>query len=201
MKRSLQILGGTILAGWLVMAHFVLAPEMALSIASSDSLSNKGYISWCRANERSKINTAISAMRSDVQSKFAEKEAGVFGLQLFGALLNQSFGDRNYQNYIDENGTNPFDALTGGALSKAPGAIGNIVASNKHEAMAEIEQLQNGLIAQAVVSCDCAYQAAFSETHLDWTVWVASAKLIQPTAINQINFRSLAQSKHSICRA
>lgn len=201
MKKGLKVFALIGIAGWLTASHFVIAPEVAASVAKSGNASNKGYINWCQANEVAQVDKAVKEMRSEVQSQFAEKEAGVVGLKLFGALLNQSFGDRNYQNYIDKYGTNPFDALTGGALSKAPGALGNRVASNKREALQEIDDLRAGLIAQATATCSCAYQAAFTDTHVAWTMWVASATLVQPATIKPTNFRNLAQSKHAGCKA
>ena len=137
MTKQFKILGlmGVALC-WILFSHFFSAFDQAKLEAHNTAFKKNtgtgtGYITYCEGIKNKVILAYINNKEAEVNRGYRKKQAGAVGLALFSALLNQSFGDKNYSDYKKKYGTNPFNALTGGALNKAPGIIGKIAASDK----------------------------------------------------------------------
>lgn len=211
-KKKLLIGASIIVAGWVGYSHMYGAYNKALQEAEYSSTGTSwnsgnaesrakqhGYLRYCELTKQAKIIAFVEGKKNEINNRYREKENSVQGLSLFNSILGQSFGDSAYQNYIDKYGTNPFDALTGGALSKAPGTLGKIVSSNKQEELTKLTSLQQNLLDKSKGTCSCQFQKAFDKSHVSWTMLSASFGAIRPTAISKSNFYNIADTNLNSC--
>lgn len=211
-RKTAIIMASVALVIWIGIAHSKLAYDRAKSEAEYMSVSSSwesggiiarakynGYLNYCNAVKSEEITNVITKMKKQLNEQYREKENSVRGLSFFNSLLNQSFGDSAYQKYMDKYGTNPYDALTGGLLSKAPNALGSIVSSNKKEELDKINIVEGKLEEKAANSCLCQFHKAFDATHGSWTILASTFGMLRPSSIEKEVFFQTADGKTNSC--
>lgn len=194
--------------GWGGYCYFVKAHETASAgtakkktVAFGFSRSQNGFVPYCVYQRQLVAEKFLRSKVAQVNRKYIKKETGVVALHLFGKLLNQPFGDKNYERYIKKYGTNPYDKLSGGALSKGPKALARIVSSQKRAEIARLEARKQKFMKQSNRVCSCQFNAAFSETRLDWTIYAMTFGAIKPATIETNVFRNRARRKARVCNS
>lgn len=179
------------LALWAGISYFVAAPEIAARVAHFD------YIPRCEADIVAIAETDLDAKLSQYTSENAPREQAAQGLAQMNGLLNNSFGDSNYSAYINRYGTNPFDALTGGALSRMQNSVAEKIRVQREEFENRAELEMQKVAATAPSQCACQAKLAFLENRTDWTLYTGSFGLVKPEAVE--NHRQAMRAQTRTC--
>jgi hypothetical protein len=176
---------------WAGIAYFATAPEIATRMARAD------FIPACEQN----IGTKADAMAQETLLEFGGQNAlnnqAAQGAAEMNRLLNNSFGDSNYGNFVDQYGTNPFDLLTGGALSRAQRQLEDQAKGQRQRAIARAQQAKAAILASAPSQCACQAKLAFIENRTDWALFTGTLGLIKPESVE--NFGQNMAMQTAVC--
>lgn len=165
------------LALWAGLSYFVAAPEIAARVAHFD------YVPQCEANIVANAENALQTQLSQYASDNADREQAAQGVGQINGILNNSFGDSNYSAFMDKYGTNPFDLLTGGALSRMQESLSQKLRTQREEFENRANIAMAKVVETAPSQCACQAKLAFLENRTDWTLYTGSFGLVKPEAV------------------
>lgn len=157
---------------WAGLAYFITAPEIATRVARAD------FIADCENGVASSAQAAAQQIIRDSGGNVATNDQAAQGMGQINDLLNNSYGD-----FASKYGTNPFDALTGGALSRAQRQLEGNAQAQRERVAATAKQARDTILATAPSQCSCQAKLAFLENRSDWALFTGTLGLIKPETV------------------
>lgn len=157
---------------WAGIAYFITAPEISTRIAQAD------FKASC---EQAVASTAQRTAQEVIQNSggsIAQSDQAVQGMAQMNDLLNNSYGD-----FARQYGTNPFDALTGGALSRTQRQLESNARAQRERVASMAQQARDTILASAPSQCSCQAKLAFLENRTDWALFTGTFGLIEPETV------------------
>ena len=176
---------------WAGIAYFATAPEISTRIARAD------FIPACEQSVAVKADAAAANILNKFGGQNAQNNQAAQGAAELNRTLNNSFGDSNYSNFINKYGTNPFDILTGGALSRAQQQLENNANQQRQRAVERAQQAKAAILASAPSQCACQAKLAFLENRGDWAIFTGTLGLIKPETVE--NFGQNMAMQTAVC--
>lgn len=172
---------------WAGISYFITAPTIANRIAQAD------FIPACEGGVASAAQSAAQGIVQGAGEEDAIKEQAVQGMGQVNTLLDNAYGD-----FTRQYGTNPFDALTGGALSRAQNQLDINLRAQRERVASAAEQERTRILASAPSQCSCQANLAFLETRTDWTLFTATFGIIEPATVE--NFGGSMAMQRTTCQ-
>lgn len=157
---------------WAGIAYFITAPEISTRIAQAD---------FRQACEQAVASSAERTAQQVIQNSggsIATNDQAMQGMSQLNELLNNSYGD-----FTSQYGTNPFDALTGGALSRTQRQLENNARAQRERVASMAKQAREAILASAPAQCSCQAKLAFLENRTDWALFTGTLGLIEPESV------------------
>ena len=174
-----------------VAAYFATAPEISTRMARAD------FIPACEKSIGVKAEAVAQKALLEFGGQNARNNQAAQGAAEMNRVLNNSFGDSNYGNFIDQYGSNPFDILTGGALSRAQRQLEDNANAQRQRAVARAQQVKAAILASAPSQCSCQAKLAFIENRTDWALFTGTLGLIKPESVE--NFGKNMTMQTTVC--
>ena len=157
---------------WAGIAYFITAPEISTRVAQAD------FIVSCEKSVASSTQAAAQQIIRDSGGNNARNDQAAQGMGQMNDLLNNSYGD-----FTRQYGTNPFDALTGGAFSRAQDQLESNARAQRERVAATAKQARDTILATAPTQCSCQAKLAFLENRTDWALFTGTLGLIKPETV------------------
>ncbi len=157
---------------WAGIAYFITAPEISTRIAQAD---------FKQSCEQAVASTAQRTAQQVIQNaggSIATNDQAMQGMGQLNDLLNNSYGD-----FTRQYGTNPFDALTGGALSRTQRQLEANARAQRERVAAQAQQARDTILESASSQGSCQAKLAFLENRTDWALFTGTLGLIEPETV------------------
>lgn len=173
---------------WAGLSYFITAPEISERVAVFDHIpACKESIAVAAANQERQ-------MLSQYDGNDAGRQQAAQQLGNFNQLLNNPLGDRNYGNFINKYGTNPLDALTGGAISRAQNNLQSTLNAQRKAAEEAARNYREKILSTADDQCSCRAKMAFLENQSDWALFTGTFGLIKPNGVENFGANMAIQA-------
>ena len=157
---------------WAGLSYFVTAPEISTRIARAD------YTPACEAGVATMAQTTAQDILRESGTNTARNDQAAQGIGQMNDLLNNTYGD-----FTRQYGTNPFDALTGGAFSRTQNQLESKARAQREQVAAAAAQARETILSSAPTQCSCQAKLAFLENRTDWAMFTGSFGLITPETV------------------
>ena len=157
---------------WAGISYFITAPEIATRVARAD------YMAGCENSVASSAQATAQKIILESGGNIATNDQAAQGMGQINDMLNNSYGD-----FASKYGTNPFDAITGGALSRAQRQLEDNAQAQRERLAATAKQARDAILATAPTQCSCQAKLAFLENRTDWALFTGTFGLIEPEPV------------------
>ena len=157
---------------WAGISYFITAPEIATRVARAD------YMAGCENGVASSAQATAQKIILESGGNIATNDQAAQGIGQINELLNNSYGD-----FASQYGTNPLDAITGGALSRAQRQLEDNAQAQRERLAATAKQARDAILATAPNQCSCQAKLAFLENRTDWALFTGTFGLIEPEPV------------------
>lgn len=173
---------------WAGLSYFITAPEISERVAVFD------HIPACKESIAVAADSEVRKLLAQYDGNDAERQQAANQLGSFNELLNNPMGDSNYGNFINRYGTNPLDALTGGAISRAQDALQERIDAQRKAAQEAARNYKEKILSTANDQCSCRAKMAFLENQKDWALYTGTFGLIKPSGVENFGANMAIQA-------